>query len=324
MLIALSAVLSTAALAQDFIPAWDDEGFGDEGPLVGQGGWENGYDEDPWFVSNGAIYSDTDDSTSDTGFNGYGDGGAADNWVVQGDGPDIQQGYVFADWSSEDDDAVGLVSNLSDRGETLYLLFISANSAPPPFDDVSGGTIALLRIEGGEATVLAEENADSPEESDFELGLSVDDGVVTGWYNGEPVIEATDSDPLPAGLAGVFAYNAGHEGGRGSTDVWVSSLEAGWVDQDGDGEPDDSDNCEAVENADQSDVDADGIGDACDEDFGQGGDDTGGGGDDTGGDGGGGGADIKASGCGCASQPAPGGAWALLLLAGAALLRRRR
>lgn len=327
MLLVLFAALSTPAQAQDFIPAWDDEGWGNaDEVLVGQGEWIGGYDDDPWYVGgDGVLYALTDAGTNDTGFGEYGDGGAADNWVTRGDGPDITQGYVLADWFSEDDDTVGVVSNLNGRGDAFYLLVLTADSAPPPVDGVDGGTLLLLRVEGGDADVLEAVDAESPEENAFELGLSVNNGVVSGWFDGEVLIEVEDGDPLPGGLAGVYSYNAGYDGGGwGNTNVGVEQLEVGWIDDDGDGEPDDSDNCEDVANADQSDEDSDGIGDACDPDFG-GGDDTGGGGDDTGGDNNnGGGADIKAGGCGCSSQAPAGGALAWLLLAGAALRRRRR
>ncbi|MCB9746192.1 MAG: hypothetical protein H6741_24120 [Alphaproteobacteria bacterium] len=320
MLIALLTTLSAAALAQDFIPAWDDEGWGNNDEfLIGQGDWIGGYDADQWYVGDGVIYSSTDDNVNDS-FRSYGDNSAADNWITREDAPEIAQGYVLADWVSEDDDAVGVVSNLSSE-DTFYLLVVTANSAPPPVGEVSDGTMVLIRIEGGDADVLDEVDVPSPEEESFELGLSVDDDVVTGWYNGEPVLEAEDSSPLPAGLSGVYAYNAGYDGGWNSTNVWVERLEVGWVDEDGDGQGDDIDNCEEVENPDQADEDGDGLGDLCDPDFGQGGDDTGeGGGDDTGEPGGG--VNIKAD-CGCASQRGGGGLAALTLL-GLALLRRRR
>lgn len=44
------------------------------------------------------------------------------------------------------------------------------------------------------------------------------------------------------------------------------SVESGPADADGDGANDDADNCPAVSNADQADLDGDGIGDACDDD----------------------------------------------------------
>ncbi|MBW1879724.1 MAG: thrombospondin type 3 repeat-containing protein [Deltaproteobacteria bacterium] len=82
-------------------------------------------------------------------------------------------------------------------------------------------------------------------------------------------------------------------------------------DDDGDGEPDATDNCPFQANADQSDLDEDGIGDECDSDVD-----------------GDGVADIDQlaepdeGGCGCATTSPPAAGWLLVGLLG--LVRRRR
>jgi MYXO-CTERM domain-containing protein len=75
-------------------------------------------------------------------------------------------------------------------------------------------------------------------------------------------------------------------------------------DDDGDGVPDETDNCPAVPNPDQADLDADGLGDAC---------------QDTPPDA------ITGGGCGCAASGGPASSLPWLLLAAVALacLRRR-
>ena len=79
----------------------------------------------------------------------------------------------------------------------------------------------------------------------------------------------TDSDPLPAGSIGFYAYNIGGiEDGDDYT--FFGEVDVFAYDDDDDGVMDDEDNCEDVANEDQQDLDGDGIGSACDDDEGSG------------------------------------------------------
>lgn len=316
MLLSLIAVSVAGTL-----PAWEVSDFGEEGYLIGNSDWSGGFSRDPWYVFNGAVYTSTDENVGDE-YRGWGEDTAVDNWIIRGES--IAEVQVSVNWTNEDDDTTGLVTN-HDGDRQFYLYLVTSGNAPEPGEAIERGTKAMIyRVSGGEAEVLAETEIDPLEAGEsFDLRLTVDDGALFASVNGEVVLEVTDGEPLPAGAAGLYAYDTGYDGGWGNTSAWVSSIEVAWMDEDDDGVADDTDNCEEVPNAEQLDTDGDLLGDVCDPTPGTG-DDTGGddtdGGDDTG--------DpnvVTLTGsCGCAAAPAPEG---LALLVGLALLpalRRRR
>ncbi|MCB9763485.1 MAG: hypothetical protein H6739_27205 [Alphaproteobacteria bacterium] len=296
--------LLTPAIAGT-IPAWDADFSLDEGDLVGRDDWEGGYDDDPWYVAEGVVYVATDDNVGD--FDRYGDGSPADNWIVRGDA--IQDVAFTVDWVNEDDDTIGVVFNHDGR-DNFYMLIVTANSAPPPMSDPDEPWGALIKVVDGDPEILTDGPVDWEVEQELAFEVTMDDGNVTFALDGREVMSHTDDDPLPAGMVGLYSYNSGYDGGWGNTNAWADNLEVFWLDADDDEVADDVDNCELEPNTDQADEDDDGIGDACDEDFGAG--------DDTGLDPGGnnsGTVDLKGN-CGCASTPAPGplAAFGLLLL----------
>lgn len=277
----------------------DDSTFADQND-----DWDYSYERDPWYAGGGVLYSLTDDSVNN-------DPQAAENWVISGE--DVQNVVVNAVLFNEDDDALGIVSN-HDGKDSYYLLFHSADDAPPMGEGVDGPTLVLWRVEGGDAEELGRERADLPEgEVDFKLSVNGD--KLRASLDGEVLITATDSDPLGAGQAGFYAYNTGYDnGGGGNTNAGATEIEVLAHDDDDDGVIDDVDNCEAVENPEQEDEDGDGIGDACDEDY----EDPDGPGDDSGyvGD------EVVIEGsCGGCGGGSGGGLLALGVLA---LLARRR
>lgn len=302
------------------LPAWEVSDFGQtEGYFIGNSDWSGGYSDDPWYVYYGIVLTATDQNVNDN-YEGWGNDTAIDNWIVRGDA--IGDVSVTVTWTNEDDDSTGVVANLSDA-RTYYLFLVTSGNAPPPADAVERSSVAILyRVSGGEAEVLANEEIESIDGGDeFELALTVDDGAITAAFNGDTVLEATDSAPLPPGMAGMYAYDTGYDGGWGNTSAWVSYISVHWIDEDDDTVADDVDNCEEVANTDQADADADSIGDLCDPTPGT--DDTG---DDTG-DGGNTDSDntvtLKGD-CACASGPSTPTAGLLTALALALGLRRRR
>lgn len=87
------------------------------------------------------------------------------------------------------------------------------------------------------------------------------DIITAAGGGGGPHVRALDGQSLDE-LVSFMAYPASFDGG-----VFVAVASADDVgDRDGDGVPDDSDNCPDVSNEDQADYDGDGMGDACDSD----------------------------------------------------------
>ena len=68
------------------------------------------------------------------------------------------------------------------------------------------------------------------------------------------------------GYDGVHLTPAGHQIYYDYVYPRLTAIVTGGTDQDGDGIPDDADNCPAIANADQADMDLDGIGNVCDDD----------------------------------------------------------
>ncbi len=312
------------------VDAWRVTDFGDEGEMVGSGGWTGGYSDDPWWAYRGAAYSMTDDRVHGD-FPGYGKGTEADNWLIRGAG--VAQGIVRVNWGTDDDDAIGLVSNHNGSGD-FYLLIYSEQSVPPPLSETDDRPELLLyRVKDGNAEVLKRVRSSYAKQSN-DLSLEVDDGVLTASLNGDTFFAVEDAAPLAAGKAGMYAYNSGEDGGNSSSYCWINSIDVSYVDEDDDGVPDDSDNCEDVANPDQADWNDNGVGDACGDPEPQ---DTGEPPDtaqpDTGPDDTDipgvltGNIELEAFGCGCASQPGSGQGrsrlGALLLLLGLAVRRRR-
>lgn len=241
------------------IELWTDSSFGQDGEMAGHGGWDNGYSDDPWYSYDNRAFSMTDDRVRGE-FGGYGEGTAADNWLIRGE--DVGQGVVRIEWGSEDDDAVGLVSN-HNGNDTFYMLIYSEHSVPPPLSETDDRPeLILYRIENGNGQVLKRVRSDYATSRNY-LSLEVDDGVLTASLNGDTFFAVEDDNPLPAGQAGMYAYNSGEDGGNSSSYCWVSSIEVSYVDEDDDGIPDDTDNCENVSNPGQADWNDNGIGDAC-------------------------------------------------------------
>ena len=260
----LTSLFLEAALAGD-LPSWSRFDFPSNRSMAGRDGWSGGFEFDEWYgANNGRLAaSSTDYNNSDSSREGYGSGWPADNWLIRGE--DLAEGGILVEVSEQDDDTVGVVFR-HDGDDTFYLLGWSADSAPPPVNFTEEGLLFLLRVEDGEATIAASVPADFATGGWAEMSLRVNDNTVTGDLGGI-VLTWTDSNPLPGGQAGFYAYDSGWDGGPGATNAWFDSVEMFWTDDDDDGVPDDVDNCESEANLYQSDEDFDNVGDACDPDF---------------------------------------------------------
>jgi hypothetical protein len=277
---------STPNAFADPIPAWDRTEFGDDEDLVGHDGWIGGYSDDDWWTGYGEDKSgewwgqDPIDPSwdswitcplTDDGDGSFGSGQSVDNWVIRGEY--IQQGVANVTFRTTDDDTVGLVLN-HDGDDTFYLFAVSVDQKPPGTDAVDDGANAfVLRVENGDTRLLGSFSIDWTDDT-RDLSGQVNNNDITISIDGE-TRTFEDADPLNAGQAGFYTYNAGQIGYDDSSGDWgdeepytyacYGSIDVGFVDEDDDGVADDIDNCEETANTDQADADADGVGDACDD-----------------------------------------------------------
>ncbi len=266
--LALLMLASTPAFAGQ-IPLWTVTEFATPGDLAGTDGWTTGYAADKWRGSREPegefAVPTTDRNEGDVpGNGGLGDGGPSDNYLVRGDA--FQDGALRVDVGTYDNDGAGLVMAQS-APDTFYLLFVTDDAAPPPIDSVRDTTMVLMRVENGNVTELGRSTdvpalSDDPEAQSI-LRLQINDGRLVAFMDGPPRITVTDPNPLPAGKAGFWAYDAGDDD-RGTT-TFFDIAAAFAFDDDDDTVADDDDNCETVANTDQRDNDGDGLGNACDD-----------------------------------------------------------
>jgi hypothetical protein len=271
-LILLGSLLPGLATAGT-VPTWDVSDFGHDTELVGTNGWVAGYDEEPWGAWDGYAYVFTDHSV-DSGEAAFGRGTAVDNWLVRGEA--VNDGSTYITFFNEDDDTAGLVFKHS-TAKSFYLLVHYDESAPYPLESRIGPNLALLRVDFGQGQVLAQVAKSSfafDQNSDWaKMQVDYNDGAIRVLWNGQEVMDVVDPDPLPPGQSGLYAYNNGYWDNQGDTALFLN-ISVSYQDDDNDGVPDDTDNCEFEANAEQVDVDNDGIGDVCDDELPEGGDDT--------------------------------------------------
>jgi hypothetical protein len=333
----MTLLLVASSLAAT-IDAWTYDDFPEDGDTIGGAdGWLNGYADDPW---GGYLYNEgTADAAvwvypyTDYGDDGttWGQGGTRDNYLVH-DAVSVKQGVFRVMTYTTDDDAWGVVFGAEEGARYLFLVCglegDGGENTDCPYENMDVPGSALLRIEGQNAELVADGNGAGAYREEVEVVVTQNDGELTVEYGGVSLSTSVGAGFQLNGV-GFFGYNQGLYDERGQydqTSTWFRTPVLSFMDDDGDGVADDTDNCEQVANADQADADGDGIGTACDDDEGA---DTGGGnGNGNGGgngDGGGpNGQGLTAPGeCGCASgTPAAGGL--VLGLASIAVMRRRR
>jgi hypothetical protein len=252
------SLLAATALAGD-IELFFADVFPDPEPMDGADGWSSGYRADPWSGAGDEAHPLTNDADPTAVF---GDGGAADNWMVNQTVPVMAQGGLQAELDSEQDDTVGLVFSLQTSLDTAYVAFWCAGDCPP---GAEGGAerMWLIRYDAGVPTELARANA--PMGGSFGVHVTridIDDGHIVVNVEGVDLIDVTDPSPLPPGYAGFYAYADG--GCAGTCDTDFDDYRVWAHDEDDDLVSDDLDNCEELANPDQADEDGDGVGDLCD------------------------------------------------------------
>ncbi|GEM_PF-5774304 len=207
--------------------SWSLTDFG-EGAMHGAG-WVSGYIADPWYAENGRAYPTTDHNEDDwNGSSAWGEGSPTDNWLVRIEVDPTERQRVVATYVNEDDDAFGIVSNMDDG--TGYLLIHTGDGAPEPMERSEDPRVALLRVEGSDATVLAGLQVDGVT-GEHTLELQVDGGALAAWLDEELLFSVTDPSPLGAGYAGVYSFDCGEVD---STPVWAADLAVEVIESSGD------------------------------------------------------------------------------------------
>ncbi len=258
-------LLSTLAEAGS-VAVWDYERFPEDEWIAGTDDWITGYEADPWFgyvmdrQSWAFAYTDDYGGT-------WGSGEALDDFLTN-PAVEVGDGLFEATFYSEDDDAIGLVIGQEDE-ENYYLFVlcgaIDGEDSLCPLTLDSGIGSAIVRIENGTATVLAEDAASFEHGSTGDLSFGINDGVITATFADQRIeLQAEDDTFESMGYVGFWSYDAGY-GENGYSSIGFTAPVLSAMDDDDDGVVDDDDNCEVVANEDQEDSDDDGIGDACDE-----------------------------------------------------------
>ena len=261
LLLQLAAAADITALNENF-DAYTTSSFS------GTASWVSGYSSDAWSTYYyGGVYAKTDD-TGGT----WGSGGALDNHLVYtGDSWDD---FTFdATLYQGDDDSIGLVFRYQDASN-YYLLFFPGGGDGPSTG--SGGTSSsltgtyLYKISGGSATQVQRSTTSLTRGHYVDVRIVVSgsdlDAYVDNDRNGsfsasEHLIDTTDST-FTTGEVGLYCYNDG----SGTGNCYFDDVAVYLPDADSDGVADYEDNCPTTANADQADLDGDGVGNVCDSD----------------------------------------------------------
>ena len=267
--------LSGPARAEDLLTDFSYDDYG-SASMVGVDGWTGGFDLDTWDGYSGSGSTSYVQSTTDVNEDDYpgdwGDGGALDNWLVNED-VGTEDGVLRARFYSADDDALGVICRFQDGENFILGLMVGGRSGTSPVDE-SGPMSAIVKVSGGVATVLESGSTTYSAGSLGGIELRCDDDNITlsvwrsyksSWTSPSVELSTTDPDPDPGGAWGFYAYDAG---GTSSSETLTlfGPVEVLLVDADDDGVADDADNCEDDANADQADLDGDGLGTVCDDD----------------------------------------------------------
>ncbi len=222
------------------------------GALSGQGGWTSGFPGDAWTVQNGQA-TPTTDAWTGSGWIGTNEA----NHLTNGD--TSWTDYVLTgDYRNDDNDAVGYVFRFQD--DANYYLFFSSREGWPAEGAApqrnSSPTSRLYLIRNGVAFELAASDVTHQQGVLHHTRIEVQGDRIRVYFDENLMFDVTDSS-LDHGKIGIWAYD--------NSAVYFDNIEVTAFDADEDGVTDLEDNCPSTPNSDQTDLDGDGIGDACDD-----------------------------------------------------------
>ncbi len=261
-------LVAQLALAADITALDEDFDAYSSSSFSGTTAWVSSYSTDTWSAQYyGGVWAKTDD-TGGT----WGSGGAINNHLVYtGDSWDD---FTFdATLYQGDDDTIGLVFRFQDNSNFYLLLFPGGADYPSVGTggtSTSGSGTRLYSVVGGSATLVASSTTSLTRlytidveivASGSDIDVYVDNNRNGVFATSEHLIDTT-STTLTTGEVGLYCYNNGNtNGGCYFDDVLVTLPDA-----DSDTVADYEDNCPAVSNVSQADLDGDDVGDACDTD----------------------------------------------------------
>ncbi len=269
---------------------------------AGQQGFTTKYCKDTWTAAlNGGVIAKTDDGcgcsavgTSTCDYAVYTSGSnkcyksePVDNILVAGDAKWTDY-EVSVKLRNADDDTLGLVFRYSNTAN-YYAVWLSRDVGPGTTAACDGSFpgARLVKVSAKSGKGVAETIATSPKTYQLNkthlLRVRVKGASIQVFFDSdadgkidpqsELLFNALDATH-GAGAVGLYAYQNGAapgtacaKGGCWLDDLHVEDLGAPpLADQDGDGVPDDADNCPSLANKSQANYDGDSAGDACDPD----------------------------------------------------------
>ena len=266
----LFLLMSSPALSAD-IPLFSDD-FGSvpsSGPN-GWNGWQNTYTSDTWErVTGRAGYGIGARTDNSIGTSSWSTNNPSANFMRQtGQNNSWRYPVVDVAFNSSDDDSVGVVFNYRNT-DNFYLAFFTQHSKPNPAGASASESVGygkIYRVLNGVGSELGTVNVSYTrsqwqrmrvDHTGTEISLYLDQNRDGTYQSGDKVLTVQD-DSHSAGVVGVWAYD--------NSSAAFDDVSVVYRNTDTDTVPDYTDNCPAVANTDQADLDGDKLGDACDSD----------------------------------------------------------
>ena len=239
---------------------WERDDFGFPSFMDGSDGWTAGFSFDPWGTDGDIMGPLTDLNLGDyppPAGTSFGNDLPVDNWLIRGPAPFVD-GAIESVVYQGDNDTVGLVLS-NDGDDSFYLALCTSDSSPPPLGFVGQPKAAILEINQGTSTLVAEVNTNTSLGEATFWRFERKGRLLTLFIDGQMIVSGMTTTPLGPGRAGAYAYDNEQAG--------FDDLAVYLLDTDDDGIVNDDDNCPFEANKGQDDDDGDGLGNDCDPDY---------------------------------------------------------